>query len=191
MKHIMYFEDLNSIAISELKKREHILFCCGHQHFKALSYQEAEWMRCLRNLEDNRFYFFYSEIITQEKQREWYDRYLQDDTQFMVAVYEEDQTETPIGYAGIYDIVAHDSAEIGRLLTDSKRCSVRGTGGVICDALSGFCLAQFSLQRLYAYILQGNQRSINSFLRAGYVRKMDHNDHICMELQAKKNIDVE
>ena len=190
MKVIKFHDNFKGKLISEIKKNESFLFSYEHLSFKALSQRESELMRCLRNREENRIYFFHSEIITQDMQHKWYAKYLEDNTQFMIAVYETENEDKLIGFAGIYDIIEGNSAEIGRLLTDSKSCSVRGTGGLICNALSEVCFEQFGLRRLYAYIQKRNERSINSFLKAGYQYNLDYEDPVCMERLAFTETDI-
>lgn len=133
----------------------------------------SELYRRLRNREDNRNFFFNSDIISSEQQTKWFQNYLEKETEYMFSVLLKED-ETFIGGIGIYDIDRlGGKAEIGRIIIDRNLAGGKGYG---TEAIKGVtCIAErfLNMKELYAYIYTANTASIKSFLHAGFNQNLE------------------
>lgn len=140
---------------------------------------ESEYYRRLRNQDCVRERFFYSEIISRDQQKEWYKKYLDDNTDIMMAIY---YNASFVGCVGLYCIDSgYSNAEIGRIIVDGHY-SGKGIGAV---AIQGICniAKQLGLSMVYANIYITNMNSIISFQKAGFVNSGLKSDVVRMEKQ--------
>lgn len=66
--------------------KHHFEISTDKLHITPLYSEDIESLRVLRNRDDNRKWFFSSELITEESQRAWYESYLTKPYEYMFSV---------------------------------------------------------------------------------------------------------
>ena len=135
---------------------------------KPMSLEESQLYRCLRNRDDVKKYFFYTENISEEAQNKWYLKYKENQQEVMFSIYEKDSNDF-LGGIGIYDINNNDgTCEIGRIIIDKQKAKGKGYGAKALILLSEFAVNQLNMNSIYAYVYSFNDASSKSFINAGY-----------------------
>lgn len=138
----------------------------GDIELRPMTYDDSEKYRLLRNQEQNRVRFFFSGQISSESQRDWFEKYLTDETDIMFAFY----------YKGIFaggNAVYHidrqkGTGEYGRLLVDKIHFPTKGLGSAITFGASCIAREQLKLSMLYSEIYEDNLPSMYACLKAGF-----------------------
>ena len=138
-------------------------FYCEHGRIllRPLEYDDIEWVRNLRNQPQIRKWFNFSEEISEQDQRNWYEKYLEDETDFMYIASLKSAPDIPIGtYADYnYDRVAK-TIEAGRLMVDSRRVKERGLGYDVVGCAAKLAFENLPISKITAEIYADNERSI-------------------------------
>lgn len=159
---------------------------CSHLYLKPMDEKSVEIYRQLRNMDENRKWFFHDEKISIEQQQRWYARYLQEDGDYMFGIYEK-ESQTYIGGIGIYEVdMSALTAEVGRILVD-RAFSGNGYGAEAISSIAQFARKQLGLHQLYAHILYNNAASRKSFEISGFKRceKQENTEIVKMVLYLK------
>lgn len=118
-----------------------------------------EW----RNHEDSRRWFHSKEAIAWEAHVAWFERYEATSDDFVFIL---DEGTTPVAQVALRD-VTHESAELGRCLVSPDH---RGRG--LAATMLTLCLRvareQLGLSRVWLEVVDGNDRAIASYRRAGF-----------------------
>lgn len=135
-----------------------------------ISEADSEKYRCLRNNKENREWFIHKEIISQDKQLEWFYKYLKNDNEYMFSIYIlNEKYFTYIGAVALYNInLISKTAEIGRIIIDKTIASKHGFGSEAIQALVIFAKKVIGISEVYANIYENNIASIKSFTRANF-----------------------
>lgn len=142
---------------------------CPHFYLKPMNEDSAERYRRLRNMEENRKWFFHNEVISAEEQRRWYERYLTENGDYMFGAFER-ESQKYVGGIGIYDLDhTARTAEVGRILID-RTYAGKGYGAEAIGGMIRFAQDQLGLRLLNAYIWSDNVASIRSFEKSGFKR---------------------
>ncbi|MBD5467256.1 MAG: GNAT family N-acetyltransferase [Lachnospiraceae bacterium] len=151
---------------------------CPHFYLKPMNEDSAERYRQLRNMEENRKWFFHNEVISADEQRRWYTRYLAEDGDYMFGAFER-ESQKYIGGIGIYDLDRTElTAEVGRILID-RTYAGKGYGAEAIGGIVRFAHDRLELRLLNAYICSDNAASIRSFEKSGFKRhRAQENDGI-------------
>ena len=138
----------------------------GILEMRPMSYADSEQYRQLRNLDNNRKRFFYSNKISASDQKTWYENYLKDETDYMFAFYYNGQFA---GGNAIYHIdFKKRVGEYGRLLVNKQSFPIKGLGSAITYATAQIAANSLGLQMLYAEIYEDNMPSYYACLHAGF-----------------------
>ncbi len=129
---------------------------------KPLEEYEIEQMRVLRN--SHRYCFVYSDIITKEAQKVWFQNYLQKPDDYVFSVY---LNKKWIGTASIYN-VSENKAEFGRLLIDNQSTNEKGLG---LDTTIGVCsiaFEQLGITKILLQVYEDNIPAYKTYMKAGF-----------------------
>lgn len=128
---------------------------------------DIEPLRILRNLDQNRKWFFDDRIISKESQESWFSAYLEK-KEFRIALRND-----PAHYVGSVAIIRNScefgEAEIGRLLLDSKHLPLRGLSTEAISGCASIAFCEMGLNKLYSRVFKENDRSIEKFLGVGFI----------------------
>lgn len=131
-----------------------------------LTQDDIEQVRLLRNL--NRQWFVFSEEISPEGQKKWYDEYLTRNNDVMFSVRLQ-ITNAWIGTVALYAIDRESQeAEFGRLLIGFEGNEKKGLGldTTICACKIGF--EQMELSRIRLEVFTDNVAAYKTYERAGF-----------------------
>lgn len=138
----------------------------GDIELRPLTYEDSERYRLLRNQEQNKMRFFYSQEISYESQKLWFEKYLKDETDIMFAFYYKGSFA---GGNAIYHLDQQAGiGEYGRLLVDKITFPDKGLGSAITYAASYIACRELGLSKLYSEIYEDNLPSMYACLKAGF-----------------------
>lgn len=105
--------------------------------------------------------------LCEAKQRKWYEKYLNDDTQqtFIIKAKEE---KTPIGTIGLTDIdYKNQKAEL-TIIIGEKEYRGRGLGGEALKLLVKFAFNEMNLRKIKALVFSDNVKAIILYEKCGF-----------------------
>lgn len=121
-------------------------------------YETLSW----RNHDDCRVWFKTTDIISEKSHKEWFDKYLKKDDDYLFVIEFENKI---VGHIAVYDIDCENrSAEIGRFLI-SPDYSGRGIMSIACDEIINLCYEIFNLSYLFLEVRKNNERAIKLYKR--------------------------
>ena len=129
-----------------------------------LQREDIQRLRLLRN--QNRWCFIYSEKISPEEQSRWFERYLQQEGDYVFSVFYRDCW---VGSVSLYN-VSNGQAEFGRLLIDRQAVGRRGLGRMVTDQLCALGFASLGLSGIHLEVYEDNFPALRTYERAGFVR---------------------
>lgn len=135
---------------------------CRDLVLRPMEEPDIENIRLLRNR--NRNWFVYSEEITPEVQKAWYQRYLEQEGDYQFSAF---YREVWVGAAALYD-VADGQAEFGRLLVDRAAADRGGLGTEITSALCRLGFEQLMLKAIRLEVYTDNVPAQITYLKAGF-----------------------
>lgn len=121
-----------------------------------------------RNQEHIRKWFVYSDVITPEGHRNWFERYIELDNDFVFVI---EHDSKPVGQCALYRVDwTSRSAEFGRLMLGEPSAEGKGIAGLATQLVVGFGLRVFDLTRIYLSVFETNHRAISIYRRCGFVK---------------------
>lgn len=127
---------------------------------------DIEFLRLLRNKEENRKNFIYQKEISYEEQLRWYDRYKNTSNDYMYTIISK-KDERPLGFAAIYN-VTNNVGEFGRLIVDKTRYTSSGLGKYILNHLIDKSRGQLGLQQLKLEVFEDNVPALKIYTFCGF-----------------------
>ena len=127
---------------------------------------DIEFLRLLRNKEENRKNFIYQKEISYEEQLRWYDRYKNTSNDYMHTIISK-KDEMPLGFAAIYN-VANNIGEFGRLIIDKTRYTSPGLGKYILNHLIDIAREKLGLQKLRLEVFEDNVPAMKIYKFCGF-----------------------
>jgi RimJ/RimL family protein N-acetyltransferase len=124
-----------------------------------------------RNQKEVRRSFFIASLLSYSGQKGWFEQYLQDRTsEIFIAVCKAE--EKPVGMIGLYQIDHRNHhAEMGSTMVGDLSMWGQGIGTEMMAVLLDYAFADLGLQRVYAYALASNLRSIRAKEKCGFQRE--------------------
>lgn len=139
-----------------------------HLMLRPLGAEDIEYVRLLRNREENRHHFLYSEKIDEKAQQAWYRNYLEKPGDYMFVI-KDIQTAENIGTVAIYDVDPERRVgEFGRLMIDQQKKTAKGLGYEATLAACEIAFSQIGLRRLVLEVFADNRRAADLYRRAGF-----------------------
>lgn len=135
----------------------------------------------------NRFrkYFFNMEMLTKEKQSEWFERYLKDKSDKMFII--ETKKGLPIGMIGLKSKNPNDDAmELGRVVIGEREFRHRGYASEAIRSLLKFSFGALRLKRVYLKVFEKNLNAINLYKSCGFRKMPDRTREIKIGPHFKK-----
>lgn len=125
---------------------------------------DIEDMRVLRN--KYRHCFIYSEIISQDEQKKWYDKYINTPNDYMFSINKVGYNDF-IGAVGLYDI-KNNIGEFGRLMLDKEKITENGLGVDIVLCACKIAFEQLQLDKIKLEVFQDNIAAYKTYQKAGF-----------------------
>ena len=129
-----------------------------------LTEAEIEPLRLLRNRDENRIWFYHSDIIQEKSQKSWFRNYSKKEHDYMMYVTLPNSQDAFYGAVALYDYDKEkNSYEVGRLLLDSKAMPKRGMGAKVVFGACYIGFRELQADSLAAEVFADNERSLRCF----------------------------
>lgn len=128
---------------------------------------DIENIRLLRNA--NKEYFFYAEEITVQEQIKWFDKYLNNENDYMFKVVKISNIYDIVGVVALYDFLPDiKQCEFGRIIIDHGKVSERGIGLKTTKCACQIAFDQLDVNRIVLEVYADNLRAFKTYLKAGF-----------------------
>lgn len=136
---------------------------------RQLELSDLELVLLWRNDPEIRRWFFNGTPITWEQHRNWYARYLENETDIAFIADDVTGLYEPVGIAALYQIDAERGrAEFGRLMVGNARAKGKGYGLEVVNAICGFGFRQLGLNEIDLGVFEQNAAAIKIYEKAGF-----------------------
>jgi RimJ/RimL family protein N-acetyltransferase len=136
---------------------------------RPLAAKDIEMIRLWRNRNDIRKCFLFDNIISEEQQKTWFEKYLKQDNDLMFIIEEVTQLKSSIGTIAIYNINKHFAdAEFGRLIIGEKNASGKGLALKATKAICGFAFNTLGIDKIYLEVFDDNVKARKIYENAGF-----------------------
>ena len=126
--------------------------------------KDIELVREWRNREDIRQWFFDKSIITEEKQKKWFERYKICSDELVFIIEERESLNRPVGIVSLYNIDNEkQEAEFGRMLIGDKEATGKGIGAISTKMLCSFAFRHLNIDKIYLKVYKNNYSAIASY----------------------------
>jgi RimJ/RimL family protein N-acetyltransferase len=122
-----------------------------------------------RNQEHIRKWFVHPEIISPEQHREWFQRYLDREEDYMFIIEEPGESWRPVGQISLYNIDWGDGkAEFGRLLIGEMDAQRKGIAKRATLLLLFYAFNTWGLKRIELEVFGNNEPAIAIYRHCGF-----------------------
>jgi len=137
-------------------------------YLREIREEDLEMVRCWRNDPEVNKFFFNRSYITQEKQREWFQKLIQSGTKIFFIICDKVDGR-PIGTIQ-WEILGNDKrcAEIG-IYIGEKDAGGKGYGSDAMRAVIGYLLSDGEMETVRVTALESNQRALEFYKRLGFM----------------------
>lgn len=123
-----------------------------------------------RNDDENRRWFFSTELIAPEAHRRWFEQYRDRDDDFVFVIEETESLKRAVGQLALYRIEwANGRAEFGRLLMGDPAAKGLGLAQLATATLVDEALAHWGLREIRCECRSANTRAIAVCAASGFV----------------------
>lgn len=139
-----------------------------------------------RNRDEVRKWFKYSDMLSIENHREWFQKYLLRDNDFLFVV-EDVSTGLPVGQASVYGIDwERGIGEVGRFIAAPD---FRGRGYMkqACAAIADVSFNCLGLKEVFLEVFPDNERAIHVYQLVGYITSGATDDGLVRMLKKKQD----
>ncbi len=136
-----------------------------------------------RNQDHIRQWFIFSNIISDEQHRGWFEKYKTNDNDFVFIIAETCDLNKPVGQISLYNINwEQKQAEFGRLLIGEESALHKGIARQALQMIVDFGLNDLGLQRIYLEVFKTNTAAISLYQKCGFVFSGERDDLLIMEI---------
>ena len=136
-----------------------------------------------RNQDHIRSWFFYSDLITPEQHRAWFDQYRERDDDFVFIIEETETLRRPIGQVSLYSIDWTDRrAEFGRLMIGDREAQGKGLARRAARLLVEAAFDRFGLKEIHLEVIKDNAPAVAIYRQIGFRLSDEHDDVLTMKL---------
>ncbi len=168
-----------------MPKREIAPLVSGRVRLRLIEEADLPMTLAWRNQDHIRKWFFYSDVITPDQHRRWFEQYRHRDDDFVFMIEDLDTLMRPVGQVSLYNIDwAGRRGEFGRLLIGDDAATGMGiamaaTRLLLDEARSVWGLAEVDLE-----VLQSNAPALAIYRRYGFIETGRKGDTITMGVRA-------
>ena len=139
---------------------------------RTIEEKDIEQIRIWRNKDNIKNKFLYSEILTQEQQRKWYQSYKEKNDDLMFIIHENALFNKDIGAIAIYNINnENQSAEYGRVMIGEDCAQGKGFAKKASIALLSFAFETLKLKTVYLEVFADNHNAVKLYETLGFEKK--------------------
>jgi RimJ/RimL family protein N-acetyltransferase len=142
----------------------------GRVRLRLLQESDLPLTLAWRNDDENRRWFFSTDVIAPEQHRQWFDQYRDRDDDFVFVIEETDSLKRPVGQLSLYRIEWESGrAEFGRLLIGDRDARGLGLAQIATATLVDDVLARWGLREIRCECRTVNTRAIAVCAAVGFV----------------------
>jgi RimJ/RimL family protein N-acetyltransferase len=146
---------------------------------RQLDFGDIEMVRRWRNQDSIRKWFVYSEIITEEQQLKWWEKYSLAENDLMFIIERLDDS-FPVGAVALYNITFGDKAEFGRLMIGEPSAQGKGYAVEAAKLLTEYGLSELKLKEIYLEVFKDNAAAYNVYVKSNFTTCGSKNGLILM-----------
>lgn len=140
---------------------------------RQLNENDLEYLRNWRNKPDNSRFLRKVPYITTEMQKQWFDSYLNDESEMIFAIEENECIHQVVGSMALYNI-KDDEAEFGKILIGEPRAHGRKIGVNAINALKQVAKKELALKSLHLLVYKDNVAAVKTYLETGFIIINEH-----------------
>lgn len=156
---------------------------------KPLSATEIEFLRAWRNDPANTRYLSKIPFITEEMQRQWFERYLLNTDEMTFAIYETKELERAVGSLSLYGF-EEDSAELGKIMVGDSAAHGKKIGYNAVLAALKIAFDDLKLKKVRLTVFEENSKALYIYEKAGFEVKRSYDKdgkiELYMEIEAER-----
>lgn len=148
-------------------------------YIRPITVEDTEALLTWRNSQEVKQFFIYQEEITKEDHLNWLKNKVETGkvVQFIIV---EKETENPIGSVYMQDIDhIHKKAEYGILIGSTAKTG-KGYGTLAAKLMIQYAFEEMKLHKVYLRVIEGNERAIKSYEKAGFEKEALLRDDVCI-----------
>ena len=152
-------------------------FICDYQNvcLRPLEREDIEFLRNWRNTPENTKYLKQLPYITSVMQQEWYNKYLTDKDEIILAVIETDQLKRLVGSLSLYNIREKECI-FGKILIGDPEAHGRKIGANATIAALMIAFNLLNMETVHLYVYADNLKAIKVYNEAGFRISDRHED---------------
>jgi RimJ/RimL family protein N-acetyltransferase len=143
---------------------------------RPIEYEDIQLIRSWRNRDDIRRWFINSDVISEEEQIAWWEKYKKDDADMMFMI-ESLPEAVPVGVVALYKIEKGEKAEFGRLMIGEESALRKGYGEEATRLTLKCARSTLKIKKVFLEVMNGNTEALSIYERCGFMR-IDKNEKI-------------
>lgn len=146
-----------------------------------------------RNKDSVRRCFIDQNVLDINKEKEWFNKYLITENDYIFIIEEHKEFNKPIGMVSIYNInLEKKEGEFGRLLIGLDEAKGKGISKTVVNLICRFAFEKFNIKKVYLEVFKENIIAIKTYKKCGfkycYEKEVNNRKLIRMEsLLVEKN----
>lgn len=136
-------------------------------NLRPLEMDDIESLRVWRNNPNNSLYLNDIPYITKEMQREWFERYLNNEDELCFAIEETSELNRIVGSCSLYNF-SKDKCSFGKLLIGDNEAHGKKVGLNATKTAVYIALKIMSVKRVDLFVYADNKAALNVYKQAGF-----------------------
>lgn len=122
-----------------------------------------------RNRDDIRKWFIHPKVISPEQHREWFERYLERDNDYVFIIEETSDFQKPVGQISLYNIDWNQKhAEYGRLMIGEPDAERKGIAKESSRLLLDYGFSGLGLKKIGLEVFNDNKSALSIYRACGF-----------------------
>jgi diamine N-acetyltransferase len=143
--------------------------------------EKSDLERTLSWRNQNRQYFFNSDLLSMHQHIAWFNQYLARDDDYVFIIERLSRKKEPVGQISLYKIDWEKrQAEFGRLLIGEPAAKRMGIANIATEILLDYAFTNLGIETIQLEVLPGNSPAILLYEKCGFIRTAVHADAIIM-----------
>lgn len=153
----------------------------GNVLIRQLDVDDIEKIRNWRNNPNNTKYLRQIPYITQDMQRAWYEKYLDDKDEMIFAIVENNELHRVVGSMALYNF-DEKKVEFGKILIGDEKAHGKQVGFHALLAIVQVAFNELGIEQIYLHVYDGNIAAKKVYEKVGFVKQYSHEENGMEEL---------
>lgn len=136
-------------------------------YLRPLSENDIELLRIWRNDPKNTEFLSKIPYITEDKQKEWFRRYIENENEICFAIIEDDELHRIVGSLSLHDF-SNDSCFLGHVLIGDNQAHGKKVGVNASIAATKIAFKDLGLDSVSLYVFPANVSAYKVYQQAGF-----------------------